>query len=187
MHRRLIRTAGPFAVLLSACAGHAATPAPASEGAFRRFRPDVAPFDSGGECVTQPRPRDDARAVYSAYFPGRGDARSVVTLVFDANGRLRQSTEARGVLTVIGLGPAPRARAIDSAFAAVRDTLRTTFISLDFRTDRASAENRGGGRPDRRVVGELSEAEAAPSLDRPRERVRRAMAVCGVTEDGARR
>jgi hypothetical protein len=68
----------------------------------------------------------------------------------------------------------------------VRDTLRTTFISLDFGTARASAENRGGRRPERRVVGELSEAEASPTLGRPRDRVRRALEVCGVTE-GPRR
>jgi hypothetical protein len=164
----------------AACAHRSASdsaPTSARDG-FSRFHADVAPFDSGGECAIQPQPRGSDAHVVSVYFPNREMARSVVTLVRDDHGRLRQAHEARGIVTVTGLGRAPSARSVDSAFAAVQDTLRTTFISLDYRTRRVTAINRGARRPERRVQGDLEDAESSPALGRPGERMRMAATRC---------
>jgi hypothetical protein len=171
------------ATLAAGCAS-LSKPLPPAPSAFTHFHADVAPYDDGGECVPQPRTGDDR--VVAAYFPTRTDPRSVVTLVYDGNGRLRLANEVRGIPTVHLRGASPSPHTVDSALAAVRDTLRTTLVALDYRSGRASAENRGGGRPRQRVTGELVDADTATALGHPAERVRMAARRCSANLQAAR-
>lgn len=177
MRRPSLLALAPAAALLAACAT-INKPLPPSASAFTRFHADVAPYDSAGECVAQPRTSGDR--VFAAYFPDRNDARSVVTLVYDDNGKLRAAHEARGVVTVRVRGHQPTQKEIAQAVAVAKDTLRMTLVSLDYRSNRASAENRGAGRDRQRIVGERADADTSVSLGFPAARVRMAARRCGM-------
>lgn len=153
---------------------------PASgEAAVHAFRPQVAAYDSAGECLITRTAGSGATRV-TAMFPDRQNAKSRVSLAFDSSGRLIQYSESRGVVPPVRLPPnTPRAQ-LDSAFRANIESSVTTNISLNYALDQALAVNRGGSRPSTGVIGTVRSMESLESLGNPRARMQRVRQLCGV-------
>ena len=149
------------------------------DAAIRAFRPQIAAFDSAGECQLMRTSGSGATRVM-AMFPSRIGSKSRVSLAFDSSGRLIQYSESRGVVPAVHLPPTmPRAQ-LDSAFRASMAASRTTDISLNYALDQALAVNRDGERTTNAVIGTVRSMENLESLGNPRARMERVRKLCGV-------
>lgn len=149
------------------------------EAAIRAFRPQIAAFDSAGECRLTRTSGSGATRVM-AMFPSRVDSKLRVSLAFDSSGRLIQYSESRGIVPAVHLPPtAPRAQ-LDSAFRASMAASRTTNIDLNYALDQAVAVNRDGERTTSSVIGTVRSMENLESLGNPRARMERVRKLCGV-------
>jgi hypothetical protein len=147
--------------------------------AIHDFRPQVAAFDSAGECLLTRSGGSGATHVI-AMFPSHVNARSRVTLDFDSAGRLIRYSESRGVVPAVKLPPTtPRAQ-LDSALRATMEASHLTTINLNYPLDQAIAMNRGGNRPTAAVMGTVRSMESLESLGNPRARMERVRKLCGV-------
>jgi YD repeat-containing protein len=75
--------------------------------ALRDFTPELAPVDSGGECVVS-RTSGSGATVVNAYFPSRTAVRTQMTITFDSAGRLVRISDRWGVTRVpstVGMTP----------------------------------------------------------------------------------
>lgn len=146
--------------------------------ALRDFTPELAPVDSGGECVVG-RTSGSGATVVNAYFPSRTAVRTQMTINFDSAGRLVRVTDRWGVTrmpSTVGMTPAQR----DSTLRAASTATRSTQVMLDYAVDQAFAMNRGGGRPTDAITGPVREVERLPKLGPPRARIERVRRLCGV-------
>lgn len=146
--------------------------------ALHDFRPDVAPVDSGGECVVGRTPGSSATVV-QVYFPSRAAVKSQMSITFDSSGRLVRVSDRWGVPKIpstVGMAPAQRDSTLRSATASVR----STSITLDYAVDQAFVLNRGGGRPTDAIMGPVRDVERLPQLGPPAARLERARKLCGV-------
>jgi hypothetical protein len=188
--------AGQFACRASSTATSTSSPTPASqprdvfvsvgesfaaqsgEAAWHAFVPDVAPVDSGGECVVG-RTGGSGATVVQAYFPSRLGVRTQMTITFDSSGRLVRVSDRWGVVrapSTVGMTPAQR----DSSLRAATFGPRTTQVSLDYAVDQAFVMNRGGGKPTDAITGPVRVIERLPRLGPPVARIERARRLCGV-------
>jgi hypothetical protein len=147
------------------------------EAALQAFVPEVAPFDSAGECFTGRLPGSGVTTV-SASFPTRKAPRNSVTLMFDSAGHLARYSEQRGVPRFpppTGLTSAQ----LDSAMRAATDAIRTTSLSFDYAIDQAIVMNRGGGKATNAVIGSIRSMESLKKLGPPIARIERVRKLCG--------
>jgi YD repeat-containing protein len=146
--------------------------------ALRDFTPEMAPVDSGGECVVG-RTSGSGATVVNAYFPSRAGVRTQMTINFDSAGRLVRVTDRWGVTRVpstVGITPAQR----DSTFRAASSATRTTQVMLDYVVDQAFAMNRGGGRPTDAITASVRDIERLRQLGPPVARIERVRRLCAV-------
>lgn len=167
----------PTDVMVRVRSGDSFTPQ-RGEAALQAFVPEIAPFDSGGECFTGRLPGSGVTTV-SASFPTRKAPRNSISLVFDSAGHLARYSEQRGVPHFpppTGLTSAQ----LDSAMRAATDAIRTTSLSFDYAIDQAIVMNRGGGKPTNAVLGSIRSMENMAKLGPPTARIERARKLCGV-------
>lgn len=146
--------------------------------ALRDFTPELAPTDSGGECVVS-RTSGSGATVVNAYFPSRTAVRTQMTINFDSAGRLVRVTDRWGVTRVpstVGMTPAQR----DSTLRAASTATRSTQVMLDYAVDQAFAMNRGGGRPTDAITGPVRDVERLAKLGPPSARIERVRRLCSV-------
>ena len=148
------------------------------DSALKAFVPEVAPFDSGGDCFTGKIPGSGVTMV-SASFPSRKDRRTSITLTFDSAGHLARYSELRGVPTLPPMNNLTDAQR-DSAVRAADDAIRTTSLSFDYAIDQAIVMNRGGGKAPNAVMGTIRSMERLDKLGPPIARIERARRLCGV-------
>jgi hypothetical protein len=89
--------------------------------ALRDFTPDVAPVDSGGECVVG-RTSGSGATVVEAYFPSRTGVRTQMTMNFDSAGRLVRVSDRWGVTrapSTVGMTPSQRDSTLRAASMAI--------------------------------------------------------------------
>jgi len=148
------------------------------EAAIQAFVPEIAPFDSGGECFTGRIPGSGVTTV-SASFPTRKAPQTTISLTFDSAGHLARYSELRGVPHFpppTGLTSAQ----LDSAMRAGTDAVRSTSLSFDYAIDQAIVMNRGGGKPTNAILGTIRSIEGLKKLGPPVARIERARKLCGV-------
>jgi len=146
--------------------------------ALRDFTPELAPVDSGGECVVG-RTSGSGATVVQAYFPSRTAVRTQMSITFDSAGRLVRVSDRWGVTRVpstVGMTPAQR----DSTLRAASTATRSTQVTLDYAVDQAFAMNRGGGRPTDAITGPVRDVERLRQLGPPLARIERVRRLCGV-------
>jgi hypothetical protein len=86
--------------------------------AIRAFVPEVAPVDSGGECMLL-RTGGSGATIVTAFFPKRTSVQTQVNITFDSSGRLVRYAFGDGRLTMIAVMTRTIA-AIESSAAADR-------------------------------------------------------------------
>jgi hypothetical protein len=148
------------------------------DAAIRAFVPDVAPSDSGGECMVA-RTGGSGATVVSAVFPTRAAAHTRATITFDSSGHLVRYSEQRGVgkiPSMVGMTDAQR----DSTLRAALNATRSTNVSLDYPIDQAVVSNRGGGRPTEAIIGNVRQIESLEKLGPLTARIERIRKLCGV-------
>jgi hypothetical protein len=146
--------------------------------ALRDFKPELAPVDSGGECVVG-RTGGSGATVVQAYFPSRAAVRTQMTITFDSAGRLVRVSDRWGVRPIpsmVGMTPERR----DSTLRVASTGMRTTAINLDYSVDQGFAMNHGGGRPTDAIAAPARDIERLPQLGPPAARIERARHLCGV-------
>jgi hypothetical protein len=146
--------------------------------AIRAFVPEIAPVDSGGECMVS-RTGGSGATLVSATFPTRAAAHTRAMITFDSTGRLVRYSEQRGgakIPSTAGMTNAQR----DSTFRAAMSAVRTTSISLDYAVDQAIVMNRDGGRPTDAILGNVREIEKLEKFGPLTTRIERIRKLCGV-------
>ncbi|HEY2163315.1 MAG TPA: hypothetical protein VGH04_04960 [Gemmatimonadaceae bacterium] len=146
--------------------------------ALRDFTPEVAPVDSGGECVVG-RTSGSGATVVQAYFPSRTGVRTQMTINFDSSGRLVRVSDRWGVTRVpstVGMTPAQR----DNTLRAASLATRSMTVTLDYVLDQAFAMNRGGGRPTDAISAPVRDMERLRQLGPPVARIERVRRLCAV-------
>lgn len=146
--------------------------------ALRDFKPELAPFDSGGECIVG-RTGGSGATVVSVSFPKRSAVRTRMSITFDSSGRLVRVSDSWGIRptpSTVGMTPEQR----DSTLHVASTGTRTTSITLDYAVDQGFAMNRGGGRPTDAIAGPAREIERLPQLGPQTARIERARRLCGV-------
>jgi hypothetical protein len=147
--------------------------------ALKAFVADVPAQEKGGECQVT-RTGGSGATVVAAFYPARVGQQSQLSLTFDSVGHLIRYSEFRGMPAPItgarGLSPAQ----LDSAVREREARNRSTVISLDYGADRATAMNRGGGRPPTAIIGTVREIERLDQLGPPSARLERMRKLCGV-------
>jgi hypothetical protein len=146
------------------------------------FKPDLVVPDSVFECGTPGmHPADLLLPVdaieYSAAVPSRANEMMSMIVFVDSTGSILRFAERRGEpiradtrgMTPSELGAAVQAAALKS---------RSTIVSVDYRTHRASATNRGGGRPDVMVVADPALIANLDVLGKPGDLAARVVAMC---------
>jgi hypothetical protein len=147
--------------------------------AVKAFIPEIAPVDSGGECTLRKLPGSSATTATAA-FPTRMAPLMIVSMTFDASGRVVRYSETRGVPSTrgkmaVGMSESQR----DSVLKAATMAVRSTIISLDYALDQGIMRNRGGGIPDHAVLTSARQVESLPKLG-VKERMAHFRKLCGV-------
>jgi hypothetical protein len=148
------------------------------DAAIRAFVPDVAPVDSGGECMLT-RTGGSGATIVSAAFPTRTSAHTRATITFDSAGHLVRYSEQRGAAkapSMVGMTDAQR----DSTLRQALNAVRSTNVSLDYAIDQAVVSNRGGGRPTDAIIGNVRQIENLEKLGPLTKRIERIRKLCGV-------
>jgi hypothetical protein len=148
--------------------------------AVKAFIPDVAAFESGGECAMHKLPGSSSATITTAYFPSRAAPQMTVSITFDSAGHLVQYAELRGVVTLRGFPPGTSAPQRDSALRAAEAAMRSTSISLNYPIDQGILRNRGGGKPSNAALSSVHEIEAVARFGPVTERLVRVRKLCGV-------
>jgi hypothetical protein len=146
--------------------------------AIRAFVPEIAPVDSGGECMVS-RTGGSGATLVSATFPTRAAAHTRAMITFDSTGRLVRYSEQRGGATIPSTAGMTNAQR-DSTFRAAMSAVRTTSISLDYAVDQAIVMNRDGGRPTDAILGNVREIEKLEKFGPLTTRIERIRKLCGV-------
>jgi hypothetical protein len=148
------------------------------DAAIRAFMPEIAPVDSGGECMVS-RTGGSGATIVSAAFPKRATAHTQATIMFDSAGHLIRYSERRGgakMPSTVGMTDAQR----DSALRTATMTVRSTSVTLDYAIDQAVVANRGGGRPTDAILGTVRAIENLEKLGPLTARIERVRRLCGV-------
>lgn len=146
--------------------------------AIAEFVPDIAPTDSGGECMVS-RTGGSGATIVSVAFPSRAASRTQATIVFDSSGRLTRYSERRGgsrIPSTVGMTAAQR----DSTVRVASLATRSTTISLDYAIDQAVISNRGGGKPTDAVLSTVRAVEKLEKFGPIVARIERVRRLCGV-------
>ena len=147
--------------------------------ALKAFVADVSAKEDGGECQVA-RTSGSGATTVSASYPTRVGSQLQVTVTFDSAGHLIRYAEFRGSPPTIPRGPRVTSASVDSAFREHEARNRSTAITLDYGADRATAMNRGGGRPTIVITGTVREIERLDQLGPPTARLERMRKHCGV-------
>jgi len=146
--------------------------------AIAAFVPEIAPTDSGGECMVS-RTGGSGATIVSAAFPSRATSHTQATMVFDSSGRLTRFSERRGgtrIPPTAGMTAAQR----DSTVRAASLATRSTSISLDYAIDQAVISNRGGGKPTDAILTNVRAVEKLEKFGPVVARIERVRRLCGV-------
>jgi hypothetical protein len=146
--------------------------------AIAAFVPEIAPRDSGGECMVS-RTGGSGATIVTASFPNRATSHTQATMVFDSAGRLTRFSERRGgtrIPSTAGMTVEQR----DSTVRAASLATRSTSISLDYAIDQAVISNRGGGKPTDAILTNVRAVEKLDKFGPIAARIERARRLCGV-------
>jgi hypothetical protein len=146
--------------------------------AINAFIPEIAPVDSGGECLVT-RTGGSGATIVNASFPSRAVAHTQATIMFDSSGRLIRYSERRGgtrTPSTVGMTDAQR----DSTIRAASVATRSTSVTLDYAIDQAIVSNRGGGQPTNAILSTVRAVETLPKFGPLAARVERVRRLCGV-------
>ncbi len=141
------------------------------------YVPDIAPFDSGGECNVL-RTGGNGATIVSAQYPDRLHARTSVTMTFDSAGHMVRFNERHSDRA----NEAYRgcAEQLDSALQAHTRVTRSSTVQLDFVLDQGLALSSGAGKPTIAISAPVRVIERLARLGPPTERMARSRKLCGV-------
>ena len=146
---------------------------------IRKFVPDVALVETGGEC-TLFRTGGSGATITTAFFPTRKEVVTQISITFDSAGHLVRYAERRGGSRTTGLSRQTSDAQFDSVVRAADAVARSTTISFDYAIDQGTASNRGGGKPTLAILGPVRNLEKLESLGNPAARIERVRQLCGV-------
>jgi len=148
------------------------------DAAIQAFVPEVAPVDSGGECLVTRTAGSGAMTV-GGFFPRRSASQTTMSVTFDSAGHVVRFSDRRGVpKPIVTAGMTTQQR--DSALRAAANAVRSTTISLDYAVDQAMVMNRGAGKPTDAIIGPVRAIEKLEKLGPPTARLERLRRLCGV-------
>lgn len=148
------------------------------DAAIRAFVPEIAPVDSGGECLVTRTAGSGAMTV-GGFFPRRSASQTTMSVTFDSSGHVVRFSDRRGVpKPIVTAGMTTQQR--DSSLRAAANAVRSTTISLDYAVDQAMVMNRGGGKPTDAIIGPVRAIEKLEKLGPPTARLERLRRLCGV-------
>jgi len=143
------------------------------------FRPDLEAVDGPFEC-DKPEVMGTNVISLSAVAPSRAEERVSIVLMVDTLGNVLHYAERRGAAInpdTRGMTPAQVGAAVQAAALASRSTL----ISADFPTKRASTSNRGGNLPNVTAAASADEIMHSDILGHPSDRAARILEQCSAT------
>lgn len=160
---------------------------PSRSATLDSFQPDLAAVDGPFECGPSSKIGETpaGRVIagpdavsYFGMFPNRADAKATVTVIVDSTGKIIRYAERRGP----PLRPQRGATASAADVAAAAAAVRSTTITLDYRTGRAIVGNNGGGGPDQSVFGPVDIVGRLEKFGKPLDRAARVLAQCRVSQ-----
>jgi hypothetical protein len=193
--RRRLAAAVALPLAVAACASQASPPPAAAQPrtvvtrdlitrAPRTVRAQLSDFSippwssAGGECKAAGESPFGGR-LEDVYYPSLAHAQILISLTVDTSGHVRRANEMHGVISFKRPPGDTTAAALQRAQEAAMGATRSTSISMDFATGRATLLLHGGNEPDRLLTTTMAAVAGLERLDRPLDHIREAAAHCG--------